>query len=116
MTIEELKNIKFYFLCSMSFENERTITYESEDGRLGFCDHFPRKHGYTTTEFGKPYRHWHVDGKVYKTEEGFKMALADFNPKVVPINRRPYQNVLARIEHERDAKQDAMIVELSQKF
>ena len=83
MTIEELKNIKFYFLCSMSFDHERTATYESEDGRLGFCDHFPRKHGYSTTEFGKPYRHWYVDGKVYKTEEGFKMALADFKPSVV---------------------------------
>lgn len=83
MTIEELKNIKFDFLCSMSFEHERTATYESEDGRLGFCDHFPRKHGYSTTEFGKPYRHWYVDGKVYKTKEGFKMALADFKPSVV---------------------------------
>lgn len=29
MTIEELKNIKFDFVCFMAFESEHTLTYES---------------------------------------------------------------------------------------
>ena len=88
MTIDELKAIPFHFVCSAAWETEHTMTYESEDGRLGFCDHTPkRKNG----DFGKGYRHWHIDGKVYKTKEKFIAALADFNPNVLPINRRPYQ-------------------------
>ena len=109
MTIEELEKVKFHFVCSAAWEHEHTLTYESEDGRLGFCDHTPkRKNG----DFGKGYRHWHIDGKVYKSKEKFIAALADFNPAVVPINRRPYQNVVARMKHEQEARPSADIIEM----
>jgi len=112
MTIDELKAIPLYFVCSAAWEDEHTITYESEDGRLGFCEHTPKsKNG----GFRKSYRHYHIDGKVYKSKEKFIKAIADFNPNVVPINRRPYQNTLARIQHEKDAKPKATIIDLSTK-
>ena len=108
MTIDELKAIPFYFVGSMALEYEHTISYESEDGRLGYCDHTPkRKNG----DFGRGYRHWKIDGKVYKTKEKFLAALADFNPAVVPINHQPYQNVVARMKHEQDARPSATVVD-----
>jgi hypothetical protein len=110
MTIDELKAIPFYFVASAAWENEHTISYESEDGRLGYCDHTPkRKNG----EFGKGYRHWKIDGKVYKTMEKFLEALKDYNPNVLPINRRPYQNPVARMKHEQDAKPKAQVVDMT---
>ena len=110
MTIEELRSIPFYFSCSAAWEDEHTLTYESEDGRLGFCDHTPkRKNG----KFGKSYRHWKIDGKVYKTEKKFLEALKDYNPNILPINHRPYQNVMARMKHEQEAKPKAKFVEIS---
>ena len=109
MTIDELKSVQFYPVAHVSWENEHTMSYESADGRLGFCDHTPkRKNG----DFGKGYRHWSIDGKVYKTKEKFIEALADFNPNVLPINYRPYQNPLARMKHEQDAKPKAQVVEM----
>ena len=110
MTIEELEKVPFHFVAHMSMEDMHTTTYESDDGRLGYCDHTPkRKNG----DFGKGYRHWHIDGKVYKTKEKFIAALADFNPAVVPINRRPYQNVVARMKHEQEAKPSAKVVDMT---
>ena len=109
MTIDELKTIPFHFVCSLALENEHSLTYESEDGRLGFCDHTPkRKNG----DFGKARRHWRIDGKVYKTKEAFIAALADFNPNVLPINHRPYQNTVARMKHEQEAKPKATVVDM----
>ena len=88
------------------------LTYESEDGRLGFCEHTPKlKNG----NFGRTYRHYHIDGKVYKSKEKFLAALADFNPSVVPINRQPYQNTVARMKHELEARPSADIIELTNK-
>ena len=109
MTIDELKAIPFHFVCSAAWEDEHTLTYESEDGRLGYCDHTPkRKNG----DFGKGYRHWYIDGKVYKTKEKFIAALADFNPNVLPINHRPYQNTVASMKHEQEAKPKATVVDM----
>ena len=110
MSIDELKATPFYFVCSAAWEHEHTITYESEDGRLGFCEHTPKlKNG----NFGRTYRHYHIDGKVYKSKEKFLAALADFNPSVVPINRQPYQNTVARIKHEQEARPSADIIEMN---
>lgn len=110
MTIDELKSIPFYFVAHVSMKHEHTISYKSEDGRLGYCDHTPkRKNG----DFGKSYRHWRIDGKVYKTTDKFIEALADYNPNVLPINHRLYQNVVACIKHEQDAKPKAQVVDLS---
>ena len=109
MTIKELEKVPFHFVCSAAWEHEHTLTYESEDGRLGYCEHTPkRKNG----DFGRSYRHWHIDGKVYKTKEKFIAALAGFNPAVVHINRRPYQNVVARMKHEQGARPKADIIEM----
>ena len=97
MTDKELQKIPFYFVSSLAMEDKHILSYESEDGRLGYCDHTPkRKNG----DFGKSYRHWRIDGKVYKTKEKFIAALADFNPNVLPINHRPYQNPVARMKRE----------------
>lgn len=112
MTTEELQKIPFYFVCSLSMEDEHTLTYESENGRLGFCDHtLLRKDG----TFGRTYRHWHIDGKVYKKKDKFVEALADFNPAVVNINRQPYQNPVARMKRERDARPAATVVDMPKK-
>ena len=109
MTIDELKAIPFHFVCSAAWEDEHTLTYESEDGRLGFCDHTPkRKNG----DFGRTYRHYRIEGKVYKTKEKFLEALKDYNPNVLPINHRPYQNTVACMKHEQEAKPNATVVDM----
>lgn len=109
MTIDELKAIPFHFVSSLAMEDKHMLSYESEDGRLGYCDHTPkRKNG----GFGRTYRHWRIDNKVYKKREKFIEALAEFNPAVVNINRKPYQNTVARMKHERDAKPSATVVDM----
>lgn len=77
MTLEQLKKIPFHFVCSTAWEDVHTLTYESEDGRLGYCDH-TRKH--KNGDFGRTYRHWRIEGKVYKTKDKFIEALKDFQP------------------------------------
>ena len=79
MTEAELKKVKFRMVAHLAMENEHCCTYTSEDGRLGFCDHTTK-----TSEFkyGRTYRHWRIDGKIYKTEKKFLEALADFHPKM----------------------------------
>lgn len=78
MTPEELAKIPFHFVCHMAMEHEHTLTYASEDNRLGWCDHTPKK---KNGDFGRSYRHWRIDGKVYKTKEKFIEALRDFEPE-----------------------------------
>ncbi len=80
MTIDELKAIPFHFVCSAAWETEHTITYESEDGRLGFCDHVPRDEYGMVKKGGRAVRHFMIDGKVYKTKKKFLEAIKDFNP------------------------------------
>ena len=109
MTIEELKDIPFHFVAHMALESEHTMSYETEDGRLGFCDHTPkRKNG----DFGRTYRHYRIENKVYKTKEKFLEALKDYNPNVLPINHRPYQNTVAHMKHEQEAKPKATVVDM----
>lgn len=77
MTDEQLQKITYHMVAHLSMEHEHTLTYASEDGRLGFCDHTPkRKNG----DFGRTYRHYRIDNKVYKKKEKFIEALKDFNP------------------------------------
>ena len=75
MTEEELKLIPFYMKSHLAMEDEHTTTYFSEDGRLGFCDHVPFKND---EPHGRAYRHYMINGKVYKTKEKFLDALKDF--------------------------------------
>lgn len=77
MTPEELSKIPFKFQGHMSLESEHTMTYASEDGRLGYCDHTPKK---KNGDFGRTYRHFRIDNKVYKSKEKFIEALKNFKP------------------------------------
>lgn len=43
MTHEELSKVPFHFVSHLSMENEHCTSYESEDKRIGFCDHVPYK-------------------------------------------------------------------------
>lgn len=96
MTQEELSKIPFHFVCSLAMEDKHILSYESEDGRLGFCDHTRKcKNG----GFGKSFRHWRIEDKVYKNKDKFIEALADFNPKVINIKDKPYKNTIARMKH-----------------
>lgn len=80
MTQEELSKVSFHFVGSLALEKEYCMTYSSEDGRLGYCDHTPkRKNG----DFGKTYRHYRIGHKVYKTKEKFLEALAAIELKKV---------------------------------
>lgn len=84
MTPEELSKIPFRCVCHAAFEDEHTLTYISDDGRLGFCMHTPKlKHG----GFGKGRTHYQIDGKVYKSRKKFLEALKEFNPKIIPIRK-----------------------------
>jgi hypothetical protein len=73
MTIEELEGVPFHFVSHMSCADEHTITYQSEDGRIAFCDHVP-----TGMKRGRTYRHYWIDHKVYKTKKAFLEAIKDF--------------------------------------
>ena len=77
MTEEELRKVKFKFVCHLSMDHENTTTYQSEDGRLGFCDHAPKRRNGV---YGKGYRHYRIDNKVYKTKEKFLEAIKDYSP------------------------------------
>ena len=76
MTIEELERIPFYFDSHLSMEDEHCTTYITKNKRFGFCDHVPFKNGEPDRR-RKSYRHYMIDGKVYKTWEKFLEALAD---------------------------------------
>lgn len=84
MTEEELSKVPFHFVASLSLENEHTLSYASEDNRLGICDHTPKRKDGT---FGRTYRHYRIDKKVFKKKEKFLEALKDFSPKVVLIKK-----------------------------
>ena len=84
MTTEEFAKVKFHLVAHLSMEDEHTTTYDSEDGRLGFCDHVAYKDGEPK---GRAYRHYRIDNKVYKTKEKFLEALKDFEPNVVEMKK-----------------------------
>ena len=77
MTIEELEKMPFKFHSHMSMEDEHITTYLSEDGKIGFCNHVPFKDG---DPHGRSYRHYLLNGKVYKSKKKFLEAIKDFNP------------------------------------
>lgn len=76
MTVEEFEKISFRCVSHLAMENEHCLTYVSEDGNLGFCDHTVKR-GY---DFGRSYRHWRIKGKVYKSKEVFLEALKEYHP------------------------------------
>ena len=85
MKFEELENVNFHLVAHLSWDDEHTSTYSSEDGVFGFCDHVPYEDGHPK---GRCYRHYRIRDKVYKTKAKFIEALADFNPNVIPLYPR----------------------------
>lgn len=79
---EQLAWMKFRCVCTAAWEDEHTMTYVNENGRIGFCVHTPKREN---GEFGKSRIHWRIDKKVYKTTKGFLKALKDYSEKVIPI-------------------------------
>lgn len=70
MTIEELSKIEFAPCAHMSMEDEHTMSYTAtyKGHAFGICDHTPYKDGVPK---GRSYRHFMVDGKVFKTKKKF---------------------------------------------
>ena len=77
MTEEELKKVKFHEVAHLALETEYSTTYASKDGRLGICDHVPRK---KNGKLGCGYLHWRIYDKIYKTKEKFLKELKDYTP------------------------------------
>lgn len=75
MTYEELKKVPFHFVSHLSMEDKHCTTYASEDGRISFCTHVLYKNGEPK---GRSYRHYMIDGKVYRSRKKFIEALASF--------------------------------------
>lgn len=72
MTIEGLEKVPFHLVSYISGEDEHTTTYFSKDGKMGFRDHLPFKNG---EPHGRPYRHYWLNGKVYKSKKKFLEAI-----------------------------------------
>ena len=80
MTLEELKKVKFHKTCHLALAKEYTTTYVSENNRLAFCDHVPRDEDGMVKKGGRAYRHYMIDGKVYKIRAAFEKAIKNYNP------------------------------------
>ena len=78
MTEKELQCVDFHWVSHLSMEHEHCTTYESEDGRLGWCMHQPIN-PVTGDPWRHPYTHYKIDGKVYKSKKKFLEALKDFD-------------------------------------
>ena len=88
---EQLERTKFRCVCTAAWEDEHTMTYENENGRIGFCVHTPKRE---SGEFGKSRIHWRIDKKIYKTTKGFLKALKEYSEKAIPI-----ESVQKRCKH-----------------
>lgn len=81
MTEQDLAKIKFRFVMSMSGKYEHMLSYESVDHipTIGIYIHTPvRKDG----AFGREYRHYGFNGKMYKTKKKFLEAITAFEEKL----------------------------------
>ena len=78
MTLEEFMKIPVRETCHLALEDEYTTTYASADNRVGVCVHVPR-HPETGQPHGRAYRHYMIDGKVYRSKKKLEEALRDFN-------------------------------------
>lgn len=82
MTYEEFEKIPMQFVAHMSMDDEHTVTYASPNGRLSVCTHTPvLKYG----NFGKPYKHYRIDKKVYKSKKKFVEALENYHENQIPL-------------------------------
>lgn len=77
MNEQDFEKIKFKFVMHLNMEHEHALSYESVDHipPIGICIHTPvRKDG----SFGREYRHYRFNGKVYKTKKKFLEAMTAF--------------------------------------
>lgn len=90
MTEEEFSKVKFRMVCHLSMEDEHVATYENNNKRLGVCVHTKKKDDFT---FGRSYRHYRIDGKIYRSRRKFIEALKDYNDnvKVEKLNRQVWK-------------------------
>lgn len=77
MTIEEFKKIPLRETCHLAMDDEYATTYASQDNRFGVCVHVPRHPTTGEPQDRRAYRHYMVDGKVYKSEKKLAQALKD---------------------------------------
>ena len=70
MSEEEILNIPLQYQCHSSFEYKHTSTYSASymGHSFGLCVHVPYENGEPR---GRVYRHYMVDGKVFKTKKKF---------------------------------------------
>ena len=78
MTLEEFMKIPVRETCHLALEDEYTTTYASADNRVGVCVHVTR-HPETGQPHGRSYRHYMIDGKVYRSKKKLEEALRDLN-------------------------------------
>ena len=78
MTLEEFMKIPVRETCHLALDDEYSTTYASADNRVGVCVHVPR-HPETGQPHGRSYRHYMIDGKVYRSKKKLEEALRDFN-------------------------------------
>ena len=76
MTLEEFNKIPVRETCHLAMEHEYTTTYASADNRVGVCVHVPH-HPKTGEPHGRSYRHYMIDGKVYKSRQKLAEAIKD---------------------------------------
>lgn len=72
MTIEEFYALPFKRTGHLSMEDEHCSTYATSDGRFAYCIHVPYR---LWQPSGRPYKHYRIDGKVYKSEAKLIKAL-----------------------------------------
>ena len=71
----------------LTFDDYYVSSYISKDGHLGFADFTPRgEDGYCK---GKSYRHWRIDGQVFKSKKKFLQALENFELPKDETNKEP---------------------------
>ena len=74
MTKEELTKIPFTFKSSFSMEHEHFTEHYNKEYGFSFCTHTKKK---ANGDFGRSYRHYMCQNKVYKSLDNFLEAIKD---------------------------------------
>ena len=74
MTEEQLNQLKFRFVSHLAMEHEHASSYVNDEYHIGMCVHVTRK---PNGEFGRSYRHFRYDGKVYKSKNKLLEAIKE---------------------------------------
>ena len=74
MTKEELIKIPFTFGSSLSMAHEHCTVHHNKEYGFSFCTHTKKK---ANGDFGRSYRHYMYQNKVYKSLDKFLEAIKD---------------------------------------